>query len=69
MCFVNPIALAHETLNLSQGVEFTVIHIFYYYPTISQKVKFQELAKLSPSPQGREDDFKFKQEIRILGIM
>jgi len=38
MCFVNPIALAHETLNLSQGVMVNLFRnaskSFYFYPIL-----------------------------------
>jgi hypothetical protein len=44
LAFVNQIQL------LSQGVNPASIGKLYYYPTISHKVKFQEIAKLSPPP-------------------
>ncbi len=38
-------------MNLSQGVYSTLAGKFYYYPTESQKVESQELARLSLSPE------------------
>jgi hypothetical protein len=42
-----------DTMNLSQGVKFWIIAESEV--TFSHKVKFQELAKLSPPPQGNLD--------------
>ncbi len=56
---------ARSMVNLSQGVYSTLTGKYYYYPTESHKVKFQEIARFtSPSTNNR-----LKSKMEILSIV